>query len=261
MREPLWVHHAPVLATLLLAGAISACERTKVPPATVMFDEAHGQRFLIEHGGPLDLSGLAATFRDQQLLIKTSRQDVTDSTLSGVVALVISGPFAPVRPAEIDAIGRFLERGGRLCVMLHIAPPVAALLHQLNVSISNGVIRERENVIGDDPLNFHVTGLTAHALTTGVHGFDVFGAWALLPTGDTASIIAHSSPRAWVDLNGNQALDDRDATQSFGVIVAGQFGAGGFVVFGDDAVFQNRFLTGGNVTLAQNVARWLGKRR
>ena len=30
------------------------------------------------------------------------------------------------------------------------------------------------------------------------------------------------------------------------------------MVFGDDAMFQNQFLTGGNLTLARNLVAWLG---
>jgi hypothetical protein len=246
-----------VLAAVLAASACAHWVR-KVPPATVVFDEAHGQRFLVEEHGPLDLSGLAAVAQEQGLLVKTSRQDISDNALSGVDALVISGPFAPLLPAEIDATLRFLNRGGRLCVMLHIGSPAAALLAQLNVAISNGVIRERENLIADYPLNFHVTRLTPHDLTRQLDGFDAFGVWALMNLGDNAAIIAQTSPSAWVDLNGNQALDAGDAVQSFGVAVAGTFGKGRFVVFGDDAIFQNKFLIGGNAVLAKNLARWLG---
>jgi len=246
------------LATLLLAVFLFAGGRAHgARPVTVLFDEAHGQRFLAEKDGPLDLSALATLFRDEGLQVRTNGQPVTDHVLSGVDVLVISGPFAPYTPAEIDATTRFVSRGGRLCVMLHIGPPVAELLHRLNVSISNGVIRERENVINDDPLNFHVTRLTPHALTRNLDAFDVFGAWALLSTSENATVIAETGPNAWVDLNGDQKLSAGDAVQAFGVVVAGQLGKGRFAVFGDDAIFQNRFLTGGNLALGKNLVRWL----
>jgi hypothetical protein len=31
------------------------------------------------------------------------------------------------------------------------------------------------------------------------------------------------------------------------------------VLFGDDAIFQNQFLTGGNAVLGKNLARWLAQ--
>jgi hypothetical protein len=41
------------------------------------------------------------------------------------------------------------------------------------------------------------------------------------------------------------------------VVVTGELGAGRFIIFGDDAVFQNRFLDRQNRQLAKNLARWL----
>jgi len=41
------------------------------------------------------------------------------------------------------------------------------------------------------------------------------------------------------------------------VAVAGRSGKGRFVVFGDDAIFQNKFLTGDNLVLGRNLASWL----
>jgi len=43
----------------------------------------------------------------------------------------------------------------------------------------------------------------------------------------------------------------------FAVVVAGKLSSGRFVVFGDDAVFQNKFLTGDNLILGRNLAAWL----
>lgn len=41
------------------------------------------------------------------------------------------------------------------------------------------------------------------------------------------------------------------------MVVAGSYGKGRFAVFGDDAIFQNRFLDADNRKLAANLARWL----
>jgi hypothetical protein len=63
--------------------------------------------------------------------------------------------------------------------------------------------------------------------------------------------------KAWVDYNGGKKLSRGDIVQLFGVVAAGRLGAGRFVAFGDDAVFQNRFLDDSNRRLATNLARWL----
>jgi len=223
----------------------------------VLFDEGHGQRFLIGQNGPLDLSGLAALFQDEGLTVRVNTGTITTRVLANVDALVISGAFAPLAPSENAAIARFLGSGGRLCVMLHIGPPVADLLHQVNVSISNGVIHEQENTLRKDGLDFRVTRVKRHELMKSVKSFSVYGGWALVNTAKNAGIIAETSATAWVDLNKDNKFGEGDAMQSFGVAIAGSSGRGAFVVFGDDAMFQNKFLVEGNAVLAKNLAKWL----
>ena len=245
------------LALLTAAAVGSGSARRAWARPVVLFDEAHGQRFLAERTGPLDLSRLAGLFTAQGWEVRTSRSTISGAAVADVDAILVSGAFSPLAPDEGGAVMQFLERGGRLCVMLHIGPPVGELLHHLNVAISNGVIRERENVIEGDPLNFRVTRLEPHPLMHEVEAFSIYGGWALLNLAGNATVIARTSPSAWVDLNSNRALDERDAVQSFGVAVAGHTGRGRFAVFGDDAMFQNQFLTGGNLQLAQNLVAWL----
>jgi hypothetical protein len=224
---------------------------------TVLFDQGHGQKFVLDKNGPLDLSSFADVVRKSGCQLKVLDGPLTRASLSGVDALVISGAFHPLAPDELQVVASYLAQGGRLCVMLHIGMPVGALLQQLGVNYSNGVIHETENVILNDPLNFRVTRLERHPLTAGLQRFSAHGAWALMNKADTARIIARTSPTAWVDLNGDHKLSSVDAVQSFGVMVTGSYGKGQFVVFGDDAIFQNKFLESDNMLLARNLAEWL----
>ena len=74
-----------------------------------------------------------------------------------------------------------------------------------------------------------------------------------------AGCSGHDATSAWLDLDRNRVYDaGGEPGGSWGVGVAGSLGKGRFVVFGDDAIFQNRFLEGGNEHLGRNLARWLG---
>jgi len=236
----------------IFLGGTEAGERL-----TILFDQGHGQRFLVEKTGPLDLSNLSALFKQKEFSVKSSKTTFSNEVLSDASALIISGPFIHFSAEEIDSIVNFIERGGRLCIMLHIGAPVVELLHRLGVDVSNGVIREREGVIKGESLNFHVTRLASHDLNKGLKQFNLYGGWALVNTGDTAAIIAETSPTSWVDLNGDKKFSAGDAVQSFGVAVAGSIGKGKFVVFGDDAIFQNKFLDEVNILLGKNLVEWL----
>jgi hypothetical protein len=244
-----------VLVSLLVGFDASAHETRPL----LWFDQGHGQAFKIDQQGALDLSLLATQLTQCGWQVETGNQPLTPKLLEQVDGLILSGAFRAYQEQEIAAIVDFLQAGKRVAIMLHIAPPYAGLLGQLGVVASNGVIRESGNsVIGTEPLNFSVTRLEPHPLTAGVETLNLFGAWALLNHDPQVRVLAQTSPQSWIDLNGNRQFDPGDARQSFAVLLSGRVGTGEFVVFGDDALFQNRFIHL-NRRLAENLCLWLGR--
>jgi len=223
----------------------------------MLIDQSHEQRFLIENEGPLHLSVFSAILKAEGFSVKSSSAALTDDLLKGIDAVVISGPFKNIDPQEVDVLLRFLESGGRLAVMLHIGAPFSDLLQRLEVDFTNYVLSEQENIIDADPRNFQVKALNTNLLFESMDYFSLYGGWALMSTAPSARIVASTSPKGWVDLNGDKKLSKGDIVQAFGVVAVGEVGAGRFVVFGDDAIFQNRFLDESNRQLAKNLSRWL----
>uniref|UniRef100_A0A831XNE5 DUF4350 domain-containing protein n=1 Tax=Geobacter metallireducens TaxID=28232 RepID=A0A831XNE5_GEOME len=238
-------------AAVCMLFAVAAVSRGAGP--LVLIDQGHGQRFVVEQEGELHLSRLAAILGEEGLRVTTGRERLTDASLDGAAALVISGPFAPLAPEEVEAVVRFLERGGRVALMLHIGHPLAGLIHRVGGDFSNSVLHERRNVIGDNDITFRVRDLTAHPLFSGMEQFSLYGGWAL----NGLTPLAWTSPEAWVDLDGNRKLSERDAADRFPVVAEGSIGAGRILIFGDDAIFQNRYLDDSNTRLARNLAQWL----
>lgn len=243
-----------VSSALLWASSVLAVDKG----ALILFDQGHNQRFLIEEKGELQLSKLADVMRAGGIRVASTKKPLGDDVLDGATALVISGAFESLRPEEIDAVERFVKKGGRLAVMLHIGTPVAGLLARLDLDHSNAVLHESKNVIDRD-INFRIIDLSGSSFFAGMTQFSVYGGWALDP-GKNAASIAKTSPEAWVDLNGDKVLSKNDAIGAFTVAVSGALGSGAFVVFGDDAIFQNRYLDQNNGRLATNLAGWLAGR-
>lgn len=226
--------------------------------ATLLFDQGHGQRFVIEERGELDLSELANTARLAGFSeVRASRAALDWQTLNRVGALIISGGFDPYSDEEINAIDQFLLRGGRLAIMLHVGPLNGRLLNILGINVSNGIVREPLGQLGEKSSDFTVTNIVDHPLTRGVKRFQLYGAWALNNWGTNTQILASSSPQAWIDLDRNQRRTGNEPMQQWGVIATGQRGLGAFVIYGDDTLFQNKFLHGNNRRLAQNLMQWL----
>lgn len=240
------------LVTFFVAAPVLAAR------PVILFDQAHGERFLPGDQGELGLSRFADIARGAGYDLKASRDPVTAAQLDGVAAVILSGPFMPLDPAEIAALEHFVRGGGRVAVMLHIAPPASELLRRFGVMHTNGVVRESGPVvIAGEPLNFKVTKLESHPLFAGMTHFSLYGGWALAGESPAVQIVATTGEDSWVDLNGNKKLDSGDAVQPFGVVVAVPSGGGDVVVFGDDAIFQNRYLDGENLLLAENLLRFL----
>jgi hypothetical protein len=226
----------------------------------ILFDESHGQQFVIGKNGPLDLSELAALCQASGFAVKSHAYGLTKEALAPVDVLVISGPFMPLTEHELTAVIDFVDAGGGLAIMLHIGSPVRDLLHRLDVDFTNGTLREMTQVIDGNPLNFKVSLMADHPLTAGLESFSVYGAWALRGTAPHTRILAETSQHGWVDLNHDNKLSESDAVQTFGVMVAGEIGRGRYVVLGDDAIFQNRFLDEANRQLAIRLVNWLGSK-
>ena len=140
--------------------------------------------------------------------------------------------------------------------MLHIGSPFSELLRRLEVDFTNYVLYEQENIIDNDPRNFQIKALQTNPLFAAMEHFSLYGGWALMNTAPSARLIASTTSKGWVDLNGDKKLSKGDVVQAFGVVAVGESGAGRFVVFGDDAIFQNRFLDESNRQLAKNLAQW-----
>ncbi len=227
----------------------------------VLFDQGHRQAFTIEKNGPLQLSQFAEKFSNNGWQVASTDTSFTPKTLADVKALVISGAFTPLQKSEIEAVKGFVENGGNLIVMLHIAPPLIPLLDTFGVASANGVVREHEKllVIDNQPLNFKTSSLVEHPLTKGLSHISIYGSWPLLPLRDSAKIIASTSSNAWVDLNRDDTLSAKDAVQEFGVVVAGTLGKGKFAFFADDAMFQNNFFKGENIKLVDNMSNWMSQ--
>jgi len=243
------------ISLLLMSTSLASADESS---PNILFDQGHGQRFLIDDTGDLQLSKFSETLAASGAQLRQATATLTDEALKEATALVISGAFRPLQPDEIESVVRFVRNGGRLAVMLHIAPPLDSLLTRLGVYYSNSILHERENAIDRD-INFRVSDLSSGPLTAGINSFSAYGVWALNPITPVTGI-ARTSPASWVDLNGDGVLNKGDAVGAFAIAVTGALGKGDFVIFGDDAIFQNRFLDDDNRKLAANLGKWLTRR-
>ena len=123
---------------------------------------------------------------------------------------------------------------------------------------AKGVIRETQNVIGANSLDYKVAVLRDHPLFEGIEYFNAYGAWALLDLDQNTRSIGLTSKQSWIDLNRDKRRNPGpEPYHSYAVVVAGKLGKGKVAAFGDDAIFQDDFLKDNNLKLSDNLAKWL----
>jgi hypothetical protein len=258
--------------------------------------------FVTGHGeAALAGAGAAATDRSLRVLeesLKRENMETADTTLlSGEVpedadVLVIVGPTRAYTEAEIDALGAFLDRGGRLLVALD---PLIEPAGTMRPTRLEPMLAERGVIVHDDlvvdpsrRLPFYdlsavyLEDFPAHSVTQGLEGFAVLFtvSRSLAAEDDRATVLVQTSDEGWGEtdlgmlLRGDPvALDDADnaGPAAVGVAVQGVAEATDLevaepieyrlVVFGDsDFLTDIDISNAGNAVLAANAVNWLAAR-
>lgn len=228
-----------------------------VEGVNVLFDEGHGQFFSSQKEGALHLSKFAKVLKDEGLQITVENTPFNEEQLKRFDAIIISGPFKPFTEEEISLLQSYVQRGGKLIVMLHISMPAVELFKKFGVEITKGPISETVNIINNKNTDFYVQNLSPHTLTHGLSKFAIYGTWGFIKNSSSVELLALSSPSSWIDTNKNGKPDDNEQKGPFGVIAIGTYGKGTFLFFADDAIFQNSFLEQENLQLAKNLAKFI----
>lgn len=223
--------------------------------AVVVFDQGHGQQFFIEGQSTLDLNNLAQLFRDSGYQVISTSAPL-DTQLQNADVYVISGAFKDFDTYESKVLFDFINQGGNVAIMLHVGPLNGRLLERLGVMVSNGIVHDPGAALDDSGQQFMVGNLPHHPIFHGLDNFNMYGAWALKNKTEEHQLIASTTESSWVDVTRSKQSKN-NPSGSFGVVLSGTIGQGKLIVFGDDAMFQNRFLTGNNLKLAYNLINWL----
>ncbi len=260
----------------------------------VYFVTGHGEAALAGAGGGASDRGL----RVLEEALKRENMETADTTLlSGEVpddadVLAIIGPTRAYTEAEIEALGAYLDGGGRLLVALD---PLIEPAGTMRPTRLEPMLDERGVVVHDDlvvdpsrRLPFYdlsavyLEDFPAHPITSGLEGFAVLFtvSRSLAADGDGATVLVQTSDEGWGEtdlamlLRGEPvALDDADNHGPVAVGVAVEDVAAAtdvegaeeakyrLVVFGDsDFLTDLDISNAGNAVLATNAFNWLAAR-
>jgi ABC-type uncharacterized transport system involved in gliding motility auxiliary subunit len=260
----------------------------------VYFVTGHGEAALAGAGG-------GASDRSLRILeeaLKRENMETADTTLlSGEVpedadVLAIVGPTRAYTEAEIEALGTYLDGGGRVLVALD---PLIEPTGTMRPTRLEAMLGERGVVVHDDlvvdpsrRLPFYdlsavyLEDFPAHPITRGLEGFAVLFtvSRSIVAEGDGATVLVQTSDEGWGEadlgmlLRGEPvASDDTDnpGPAAVGVAVENVAVSPGvedaeeigyrLVVFGDsDFLTDLDISNAGNAVLAANAFNWLTAR-
>ncbi|NOZ59185.1 MAG: DUF4350 domain-containing protein [Euryarchaeota archaeon] len=230
---------------LLLPG----CLQEEKP--LLLVDYAHGEVFPPLDPRELGYSKLDEIFREAGYQVRVISEPLTEKELRRARVYLLAGPMSELSEEERAAVRGFVERGGRVVVLVHIASPLRGFLAEYNITLG-WVLAEEVNTLGR-PHDFVVRDVEGTGILKGVDSLSFHGAFSVRAPGRYAL----TSPNAWEDLNLNGVRDEGEPRGKFALIGIAKYGKGYVLVIGDDATLANRFIgEEDNLKLARNIAEW-----
>lgn len=268
-----------------ISSALLAITQTERP--RVYFLEGHGERDFNERDDYVGLSSMGEEIRRDDIELEPFSFARQNNLPDDASALIIAGPTRRYSDGELERIRAYLERAGRLILMLNSETDAgfAPLLDQWGIeSLDSLVVDPARTLSGFDLL---VDQYGTHPVSDPLAGITTVFYWprALpLKAGDAArpraadepkpTALALSSPAAWAETDLERqphAFDAaRDRSGPVPVAVAVERGPLAsaaveippmrVVVFGDVDFISNAGVSGGNGDLFMNALNWVLER-
>jgi hypothetical protein len=237
-----------------------------------------------DSGNDLGFSGLATALSNEGYRLRTIVTPVMTEVPEDTTLVLSLGPRRHLRDEPLEALGRYLERGGRLVALLEpgVETGIEQLLGRYGLRSPNSLVIDPssgdmdEKVVGLNPVAYNYT---THAVTQGLNsnrmtffsGARSFVLRKAQPRDRLTSVVM-ASPKSWI--SEDLALLHRHSgkpepgsarTDYYPLVVTGKFqresGETRIVAFGDSDFATNRYLRAVyNLDLILNAVHWVAER-
>jgi ABC-type uncharacterized transport system involved in gliding motility auxiliary subunit len=260
-----------------LINAIMKVTRDKLK--TICFLEGHGEKDMAgsdaEGLGSIDRSLKSENYETKTVNLVSSNQVPSECSV-----LVAAGPKKTLFPQEVAMIGKYLDEGGKVFLMIdpETDPGLGDVLKAWNITVGNDTVIDVSGVgrlFGTGPAVPLVGNYGSHPITKDMTRTATFFPFARsVKTGDSArgeivfTDLLKTSEASWAetDLKGDQAkFDEGQDTKgpiNLGVAASKKIGEkeARLVVVGDsDFASNNYFRLAGNADLFLNTTNWLAQ--
>lgn len=152
----------------LFTRALYALTQTARP--VVHFIQGHGERSPVDFDRLSGYSRIAARLRDENLAVETLDLGRSRSVPNHCALMVVAGPSRSYAPFEIALIRDYLNRKGRLLLLLDARTQsgLEPLLREWGVLLGNDVVVDESRTLSGREL--HVTAYPSHPITDPLQG-------------------------------------------------------------------------------------------
>lgn len=262
----------------LFSSALHALSQSTRP--AIHFVQGHGERSPADFDRLAGFSRIAARLRDENLDVELLNLAETKTVPGHCALMVVAGPSREFAPFEISLVRDYLDRKGRLLLLLDARTRVGIepLLRDWGVRLADDVVVDPSQTLSGRDL--HVSAYPDHPITAPLQGlasvFYLPRSLRLDPPGAGADKpvlreLATCSALGWAEFDPDDASPRFDPQIDFAgpvpVAVAVERGPvpgvhvqiqpTRIVVFGDSAFASNGGLMGANADLFVHSVHWL----
>jgi len=253
-----------LVGTLGVVSQVDALSQSDRP--RVLFDEAHAERNTISPERARILSpehpefayyGRLAESLSYEFALERWLSPLDSAVLEGIDVVVIATPQKSFAPQELDALVRFVERGGGLLVAQDANPSPQEGSNQLaecfGLRFRQGVLRSQH---GDwDPESFRADVVQSdHPIVQGLDMFQTNWGCSIEETTD-CDVLLRSKEDTWQDVDGNRRATTGEPEGPLDVAVARAVGNGRVVFIADNAFHDT--IQECNLAFFVRATRWL----
>ncbi|MDR0993176.1 MAG: GldG family protein [Verrucomicrobiota bacterium] len=260
------------------SGAIRSL--TQTTRQTVCFTQGHGERSPVDFDRHRGYSQVASRLRDENLDVERLNLGEAKAVPSRCDLLIVAGPLREFTPFEVNLIRDYLNRKGRLLLLLdaRIHTGLEALMEDWGVRLGNDILVDPTR--SSNGRDLYASTYPEHPITAPLQGLTTVFSFPrsvrplLLSSGGDKPIVSDlvlSSPEGWAE------FDPDDTTLRFDsqVDIPGpvplavaiergpvpgvhiQIRPTRLVILGDSGFASNAGLVGANIDLFLNAVHWL----
>ncbi len=256
-------------------------------PKTIYFTSGHGECSLANTDGRIGCSQLRDALSLESYLVETANLFGGKDVPTDAAVLVVNGPKTDFLEAEIASLGRYLDSGGNLLVLIDPfrAPRLVGLLGVHGIEVAPSIVLDPDNrLAGGELFSAVITELNrSHLVSRTLESPPLFSLAASLnaredeESGRAVFTLLKTGPRSWAsydpglldgatarfvagrDINGPLVVG-LEVSQPARAVEAEDGQRTRILVYGDSEFTNNRFLDYlGNKDLIVNSANWLAR--